>query len=342
MHLVPRAGCQFVQPLMNFLAMRTLILSVLLTVIAATACAQRERAEEPGVTSRMALTVGSLERHYLLHVPSKPSGALLLAFHGGGESAPNLERVTGLSALSDREGFFVAYPEGYERSWADGRGTTRADRTGLDDVAFARAIVADVARTRSVDMRRVFATGPSNGGLMVGRLACDAADLFAGVAPVIATLAPAIANRCRPAASISVIGIQGVADPVLPFGGGGVGGTLEGSAAGGNILAGRVAQDLFRGLDGCAPTPSVTELRAQVPDSTSVTRREYTGCRDGTIVVWYEIAGGGHRWPPSLAGRVLERSVRRKLGVSSQNIDATAVIWSELSAHPRATPPASR
>jgi hypothetical protein len=33
------------------------------------------------------------------------------------------------------------YPEGYRRSWADGRGKTPADQAGVDDVGFINALL---------------------------------------------------------------------------------------------------------------------------------------------------------------------------------------------------------
>src|SRR5205823_10209444 len=125
-------------------------------------------------------------RRYLLHVPDTPTGALVLAFHGGGESPENQQQISGFDALSDRSHFIVAYPEGVEKSWADGRGTTAADAQGIDDVGFTRAVVADIERTHAVDRARIFATGASNGGTMSHRLGCQMADTLAAIGPVIA------------------------------------------------------------------------------------------------------------------------------------------------------------
>jgi polyhydroxybutyrate depolymerase len=234
-------------------------------------------------SERITLSFQGRTRHYLLHAPSDADGALVLAFHGGSQPPENQEEISGFDLLADRERFIVAYPEGIERSWADGRGTTRAERLGVDDVGFAKAVVADIARTRTVDRARVFATGPSNGGIFANRLGCDAADTFAAIAPVIGTIATAHATSCHPSAPVAVIGVQGVADPVVPFDGGEVGGSLKGSA-GGRVQSSRATQELWRSLAGCAPNPVSTSLPVRVQDGTAVTRREYTGCQDGADV----------------------------------------------------------
>ena len=295
---------------------------------------RRGRLLRPSV-NMVTLTYQGMTRRYLLHVPPAPDGALVLAFHGGSESPQNLEEISGLSALADRERFIVAYPEGIGKSWADGRGTTVADRQGVDDVGFARSVVADIARSHTVDRTRVYATGASNGGIFANRLGCDAADTFAAIAPVIGTMPSAVAPGCHPSAAVAVIGVQGVADPVVPFDGGDVGGTLAGEAAGGRVESSRATQELWRSLEGCPGNLTTVLEPPRVQDGTSVTRRSYDGCRAGAGVVWYEVAGAGHRWYPHESRGLEERMARRALGVSSQNIDASYVIWQFFAGHPR-------
>ena len=187
-----------------------------------------------------------------------------------------------------------------------------------------------------MDSKRIFAIGVSNGAMMVNRLGCEAADLFAGIGSVIGTLPGRLAPDCRPWRPITVVGVQGVADPIVPFAGGKVGGTLEGKAAGGDVLGGRATQELWAANNGCSGALRVRALPVKVRDGTTVTRREYSGCREGSVVVWYEINGGGHRWPPRQSSRpATERLVRRTSGISSQNIDAGPVIWSHFAARGR-------
>src|SRR5262245_39461528 len=102
-------------------------------------------------TRTIAITHQGRARQYLLHVPDAPNGALVLVFHGGGQRAEQMRRITRFDALSDREHVIVAYPEAVERSWADGRNETSAEKQGVDDVSFAKAVVADIARTYAID-----------------------------------------------------------------------------------------------------------------------------------------------------------------------------------------------
>jgi polyhydroxybutyrate depolymerase len=284
------------------------------------------RLQAQEATRRIALTFQGRVREYLLHLPARPSGALVLAFHGGGSTAAQMQRVSAFDALADRERFIVAYPEAFERSWADGRNETSAEKQGVDDVGFAKAVVADIARMHAVDRARVFATGLSNGAIFTHRLACESADVVAAIAPVIGAITRTVAASCRPSVPVAVIGIQGVADPSVFFDGGG--------PAGGMLYGSRATEELWRSLNGCSPTATTTPLPVVSKDGTSVERRTHGNCRGHSDVVWYEIQGGGHRWPPHLEGQN-EALALRENGVSSQNLNASEVIWAFFNAHPR-------
>src|SRR5271154_3475132 len=80
----------------------------------------------PAADASHDITVGTLKRHYLLHVPpnlpSDKPAPLVLVFHGGGGRAWTMPGFTHFDDLADQAGFIVAYPDGVDRSWNDGRG----------------------------------------------------------------------------------------------------------------------------------------------------------------------------------------------------------------------------
>lgn len=293
-------------------------------------------------TSDLPLKFQNRDRRYLLHVPTGVQAdkrlPLVLLFHGGSQTPEQMEQMTGFSDLADREQFLVAYPAGVQRNWADGRGTTPPEQIGIDDVGFTRAVIADIERrAKMVDPRRIYAAGPSNGGIFVNRLGCEMADTLAAIGPVIGAIAERLAHNCHPAAPISVIGIQSVTDPLVPFEGGEEGGRKH-LGRGGAVAGARATQDLWSSLDGCRGSPVSMVLPVRVNDGTSVTKRSYEYCRAGAEVVWYEIQGGGHRWPPHQLPPLSEAIVQRTLGVSSQNIDATQTLWTFFREHPKFLP----
>ena len=122
----------------------------------------------PGVHDG-ALDSGGLERTFVIDIPSSYDGStdlpLLLVFHGGNGSGSQLQGGLGFGAAAESDGAIVVYPDGIESNWADGRGTTDASQAGVDDVAFVSDLIHHLAAHLSIDTRRVWATGISNGGI---------------------------------------------------------------------------------------------------------------------------------------------------------------------------------
>jgi polyhydroxybutyrate depolymerase len=191
-------------------------------------------------------------------------------------------------------------------------------RNDIDDVGFVVAVLDDLATDLRVDRRRVYATGLSNGGMMSYRLACDAADRFAAVAPVAATL---IATDCEPTEPISLLHIHGLADGNVPFDGGLP--TKHRQPNPPEYPPVRDGLDLFVRAEGCDTNPRTEQ-------DGPVTTERWTSCSNRTAVELITIDGAGHSWPGG------ER-MAAILDEPSDALDATSVIWQFFAAHPRAT-----
>lgn len=278
-------------------------------------------------TTCHALTVDGVERTYRLYVPpgiaAGPPVPLVLVLHGGGGAGVSMVGLTRASfhALADRAGAVIVYPDALNNNWNDGRDDFRSKShsANIDDVGFLRALVANVASRFPIDTSRIYATGASNGGMMSFRLACEAADMFAAVAPVIGSLPASLAGSCKPAQPIGVVMMNGTEDRLVPYEGGYI------IQKRGTVLGVEDTARRFASANGCAALPVTEALPDRDPDDdTRATRITYTGCTAGGGVTLYRIDGGGHTWPmgmpyaPRLAGRV------------SQEIDGTQVIWDFL------------
>lgn len=323
--------------------MRGLALALILVFAsqhAAAGLGERRADQERGAYRE--ITVDGRSRQYILHVPGQRAPAaplpLVIVLHGTYGTGEKMQEQLGFDAHADARGFLVAYPDAFRKSrlrarttrWNDGRGTLESSALGIDDVRFIQAMIEDIARRAPLDRQRIYATGGSNGGIMTYRLGCELPGTFAALAPVIANLAASLKDRCRPEPGLSVLTINGDADPAVPLHGGTVCRTISRQLCeGGEVISRQESVGRFAAANGCAPDPFSERLSARVNDGTTVEMLSYGGCRGGAEVVSYVVHGMGHAWPP----RAPESG--RKLGATSGNLDATAVIVDFLLRHRR-------
>ncbi len=286
----------------------------------------RRRAPSPGCSPATApchgegtLVAAGRDRSFRYHIPAARDGApkpLLIALHGHGSDGRGMARLTHLDDVADEGGFVVAYPDGYDKQWNDSRGTTSPAQAGVDDIAFISALIDHAGRSFSVDPRRVYVTGMSNGAMMTHRIGCELAAKVAGIAPVAGPLPERGAPTCAPAKPLPVVMFHGTEDRLVPYDGGAVMTTTRGS-----VLSAPATLAKWAALDGCpAASTTTTEPDLDPTDGTRVTRRQHT-CPGGNAVVLYTIDGGGHTWPggPQYLPAMM-------VGRASRDVDASRTI----------------
>jgi polyhydroxybutyrate depolymerase len=153
-----------------------------------------------------------VNRSYLLHVPPGYDGtkALPLVFdvHGYTSFASEQLMRSKWDKMADKEGFVLIDPDGVNKSWNAG---SCCGGNKQDDVKFFRDMVTKATAELCIDSKRVYVSGHSNGGMMTYALACEAADIFAAVAPVCGiSMSPD--GSCQPSRPIPVLAIRGLND----------------------------------------------------------------------------------------------------------------------------------
>lgn len=211
----------------------------------------------PGESTRT-LQVGGVARTYLLHVPPGYTGKtpvpLVIDWHGLLLDGPAQRDLSGYAELADREGFIVAFPTGIDQAWNVGPCCTTS--RVVDDVAFARALVAEIAKLSCVDPKRVYSVGFSMGGGMTFNLACRASDLFAAFAPAAFDLLVENEQPCQPSRPVTLITFRGRNDFIVPYAGGesmppnGLNVTIHFRGAEGTF-------DFWRKANGCTGAPTM-------------------------------------------------------------------------------------
>ena len=215
---------------------------------------------------------GGQAREYLLHVPVtyKPEepAALVMVFHGAGIGAERFVSYTRFSTVADREGFLIVYPQGL------GEKPVWNPAPESRDVQFISDLIDHLQRRCRVDPNRVYASGHSNGGSMVDRLACELADRIAAVGPV--SGAYRSSGECSPSRPVPVFAIHGTADSIVPY---------EGIPEWTFAWAQR---------NGCDPEP------VEVVHNVLISEKQWGNCRKGAEVILYTIQDLGHDWPSDL------------------------------------------
>jgi polyhydroxybutyrate depolymerase len=247
------------------------------------------------------LRSGGLTRSAFVHIPSAGAARrlpVLLAFHGAGGDGRFMAEYSGLSALADKEHFAVVYPTagGRRHFWT----LNSRDPTKPADVAFISSLLDDLPHRACVDMRRVYATGVSNGGGFTARLGCELSWRLAAIAPVAGGYRSL--DACDAAQPVSVLEIHGTADTVVPY---------DGKPP---DFAGSVP----RFLEGWAARDDCTVDVAPVFVAPRTERFDWRSCANGTEVLHYRLSGVGHTWPgsrdsstaPIAAGRTIWRFFR--------------------------------
>lgn len=282
---------------------------------------QKNRPVGPG---EHACTVqGFADRDFLLRLPPAYDGVrslpLIVAMHGAGGSKEGFNVLTCaggdlsspscLSQVTDKEGFVLVYPDGTRigaataasRTWNAGGGGVRglrcehACQDGVDDVAYFRALLSEIAAIVPYDAKRVYLTGFSNGASMSHRLACEVADRITGIAAVGGANQFAGASACSPSRATPVLQIHGELDPCWPYAGGSGQCVAEQMTSGPYVsvdetIVGSGGYSGWVGRLGCNPAPMTTQLGRHPLD-------RYDGCRDGAAVSRLRVLGAGHTWP---------------------------------------------
>lgn len=202
--------------------------------------------------STRTVDVNGTPRNYLLDLPANydPARAypVVLGYSGAWTDAQVFRDQALLNHAVGTEAI-VAYPQGVvdkfkgKPAWG---GPHYAAQTTDDDVAFARALVADLSANYHVDTDRIYATGLSNGGGAALNLACHAPDLVDGVASAAGAYYDATVSNCVEHAPVPTLLMHHQDDHIINIHGGANG-------HGGHYKAARQVFDEFAARNGCAP-----------------------------------------------------------------------------------------
>ena len=234
-----------------------------------------------------------------LYIPSSYDGQtpapLVILLHGYDFTGDESESYVRRRPLAEARGFLYCYPEGTididgNQFWNATDACCDFYNAGPDDAGYLRTVIEEIGRRFIVDPKRIHLIGYSNGGFMAYHMACQSADLIAGIASFegMTFLDP---SRCAPSEPVNILNIHGTADQTALY---------LGNAASGipNPYPGALETvQIWAGYNGA--TGQVTDLGPSMDLDLDVAGLDaiitrYTNAPPGGAVELWTINGGSH------------------------------------------------
>lgn len=288
----------------------------------------------PANMSEHMITVDGVKRWYRIYKPEryKAHHPAVLLLHGGTQS---MRSVLGKKAggtnlwmdIADREGVLLIVPNGMNEKqqgdgdkqyWHDLRQATAAERSTADDVGFLTKLVDSVSTEYTIDPKRVYVTGASNGGMMTFRLLVEAPERFAAGAAFIASLPSDNPALHPPAKPTPLLIFNGKQDPMVKWEGGQVA-KNRGSVM---KIEDSVAWWVKANKADLEHADSITFAKGDGKDACTIRKTTYPALPGGAETVFYAAEEGGHTLPTAryvpkskfLAGMVFGPTCRNAEG----------------------------
>jgi polyhydroxybutyrate depolymerase len=246
------------------------------------------------------------QRPVTVHVPPRYQKGnpvpLLVLLHGHSSDAAAVDDYFHLQPVLDERGVLYVVPNGTrdhagDRFWNATDACCDFYNSGVDDSGYLQDVIHQAQDRYSVDPRRIFVVGHSNGGFMAYRMACDHSDIVAAIVSVAGAMYDD-ARKCSPTQPVSVLQVHGSGDTVVPYEGGVISGievpsarttVLDWATFDGCALSPAGARSLDVATD--ADTPSGS---SPLPGSETRVLTFHRNCKAATEVQLWTVEGAGH------------------------------------------------
>ena len=224
--------------------------------------------------------------------PAAPA-PLLIMLHEYADDKYETEKILMFADEASARGYIYVMPNGIrnllgERFWAATDACCDFFEMGWNDSQYLINLVDEISMKYSIDQKRIYFAGHSNGGFMAHRMACDYASRIAGIVSVAGMNYKDI-SKCKPTEPVNILHLHGTGDIHIPFNGGSLIGVEFPSAM--ETMNGWVS------LNGCTPnsftdgTPfSIISKRAG-----DETTPKTAACTPGGNVELWTMADAKHR-----------------------------------------------
>ncbi|MBR4814399.1 MAG: dienelactone hydrolase family protein, partial [Paludibacteraceae bacterium] len=161
----------------------------------------------PGVKST--INVNGKNRTIDVYAPSGmgENRPMVISAHGMGQDIAYQKQQSRWDQVADTAKFLVVYPQSDGSTWDLGANGA--------DLAFIKAIIKEMSSKYKIDLKRVYMSGFSMGGMLTYSVANNMADQIAACAPVSGY--PIGDMTAKPSRPIPIIHTNGDADDVVHY-----------------------------------------------------------------------------------------------------------------------------
>lgn len=274
----------------------------------------------PGNTNETFASGGN-DRAYQLDIPAGYDGtkpyAIVFGLHSLTVDYRIVPGMSGFADMTPKYDFIGVSPSGLVNGTAPyWNAAPVADNY---DVTYLTELLDHLEATLCVDTARVFSVGMSNGAQMSSLLACRLPDRITAVAPI----AGVEFNDPCTGAPVPIIAFHGVADPIVPYNGGGLNSVTianqnfyKGNLPAGVATPTGVDDSMKRWAQHNGCDADYVETRV----SPEVRKHTWQHCQAATVL--YLVDNGGHAWP----GKP-QPAFEKSFGHGTKDIDATNLLF---------------
>jgi len=225
------------------------------------------------VDKNITIKVGGENRSYILYVPDNVQANAPLVFSLHGTSGSSSNKAPFRTSVADEKGCIVVYPQGKSLYFpVFGGNATGWHSIGetSEDIDFFKAIIEDVNSQYTIDRKRIYCCGFSNGGMMTYTVANVCSYIFAAFASISGFPLNEFHLHTTSARPFPFLHIHGKADDFVKY-------SLMPSIVD-NIVA----------RNGAIPVPQVSSKSGKYKKSV------YKASEGSFPYIYYEIDGMGH------------------------------------------------
>ena len=210
---------------------------------------------------------------------------LLIILHGYSASGALQRIYFRTDSVQDDLNMIVLAPDGTtntsaQKFWNASDYCCDFGNTQVDDVAYITGLITEAKQRFNVDEKRVFLMGHSNGGFMSYRMACERADLIAGIVSLAGAM-PFDTSSCTPTEPVAVAQVHGTADGTILYNGLLATAVTAGYPSASDSLGFWVDHN---GCDITPETPDAIDISAELGNETDIAA--YPSCTGGAAELW--------------------------------------------------------